>query len=138
MQIEIPADAQVQIIVGRVRPAIGEGGLPMVVEREAPASSDAGRGGRRLLKGTIAVLLLASSFAAGDYFGKAPNTLHLADAVTASAAPRPAVPDDLSTPTAAARVPPAFRRQLEERPAVIPPPGPATAAPGKNPFGLEN
>jgi hypothetical protein len=131
MQIEIPADAQVQIIVGPGRTPIGESGLPMLVEREAAASSGAARGGRRLLKGAVAVLLLASSFAAGDYFGRAPNTLRLADAATASAAPRPAVPGDLSPP-------PAFQRQLQGRPAVIPPPDPATAAPEKNPFGLEN
>jgi len=137
MQIEIPADAQVQIIVGRGRPTIGEGGLPVLVEREAAPPAGAGRGTRRLLKGVVAVLLLASSFAAGGYFGRAPDTLHLADAATASAAPRPSVPD-LSPPTAAAGVPPAFRRRLQQRPAVIPPPGPATAAPGRNPFGLDN
>jgi len=136
MQIEIPADAQVQIIVGHGRAAIGESGLPMLVEREAAASSG-GRGSWRLLKGAVAVLLLASSFAAGDYFGRAPATLHLADAATASAAPQPTVPVDPS-PQAGGRMPPAFRRQLQERPAVIPPPGPATAAPGRNPFGLEN
>jgi hypothetical protein len=137
MQIEIPVDAQVQIIIGRVRPAIGESALPMLVEREAAASSGAGRGGRRLLKYAVAVLLLASSFAAGDYFGRVPGTLHLADAATASAAARPAIPGDPS-PQAGGRVPPAFRRQLRERPAVIPPPGPATGAPSRNPFGLEN
>jgi hypothetical protein len=138
MQIEIPADAHVQIVVGRGRPAIGESALPMLVEREAAASSGAGRGGRRLLKGAIAVLLLASCFVAGDYFGRPPDTLHRADAAAASAAAHPADSDDPAPRTAAARVPPAFRRQLQERPAVIPPPGPATAAPSKNPFGLEN
>jgi len=129
MQIEIPTDAQVQIIVGRARPAIGESGLP--------ASPGAGRGGRRLLKGAVAVLLLASTFAAGDYFAKTPDRINPAYAA-ASGASQLGVPGDPLPPTVAAQVPPAFRRQLQERPAVIPPPGPATAAPGRNPFGLEN
>jgi hypothetical protein len=89
MQLEILEGTHVQIIVGSRTSAAGGGTLPTLldaaaVERPAP------RSGRAVLKGCLVVLLLAASFAAGDYFGGRPHAPELTRAAAAS--PSPAVP----------------------------------------------
>jgi hypothetical protein len=101
------------------------------------------------LKGGLAVMMLASSFAVGQHFGNSPRVPELAR--TAAALPRPALsadphafpdpPQPREAPAqTAGEVTANFQKQLQQPPTVIPPPGQtgAPGTPGKNPFGLEN
>jgi hypothetical protein len=166
MQFEIPEDAHVHIVIGnpaswvlsprtcsvgkacaRLDPVAA--GAPLTVPGDAAAIRLAPRFGRFLLKGGLAVMMLASSFAVGQHFGSFPHSPELAR--TAAAPPRPtlsaeqyAVPDRPQPREAPGQtdgqVTANFQRQLQQPPTVIPPPG-QTVAPetvGKNPFGLEN
>ena len=110
-------------------------------------------------------MLLAASFAAGDYFGNRPHPLELARAVAALPRPAPGgehhafpdrpLPREAGMPAPSGLIPGEFQRQLQQPPTVIPPPSQAAASPapgsslgqgftgagaptGKNPFGLEN
>jgi hypothetical protein len=117
---------------------------------EPSAARPALRFGRLLLKGGLAVIMLAGSFAVGQHFGSSPRTPELAR--TAVAVPRPAptaeqqhaFPDPPQPREARAQtageVTANIQKQLQQQPTVIPPPGQtgAPGTPGKNPFGLEN
>ena len=161
MLFEIPEGAHIQIIVGSRAPAAGRDTPPALLDA-APVERPAPRSGRPLLKGGLALMLLAASFIAGDYFASRPRAPELTRAAAALA--RPAAPageqhafPDRPLPREAAapsgQVPTEFQKQLQQPPTVIPPPGQAAAlpapgpgpgfsgtgsAPGKNPFGLEN
>jgi hypothetical protein len=156
MRFEIPEDALVHIVVGTpasVKASAGHNpaaaGALLAVPGDAAAVRPAPRFGRLLLRGSLAMMLLAGSFAAGLHFGSFPRAPELAR--TAVALPRPA-------PTAEQRAfpdPPQpregraqtagevtgnFQKQLQQPATVIPLPG-QPGAPGllgKNPFGLEN
>ena len=161
MQFEIPEDAHVHIVIGKPTSwecstgracaglDRGAAGTLYAVPGDAAAGRPAPRFGRLLLKGSLGVMLLAGSFAAGLHFGSFPRAPELAR--TAAALPRPAPtteqhafpdpPQPREAPAqTAGQVPADFQRQLQQPPAVIPPPGQtgAPGTPGKNPFGLEN
>ena len=166
MQLEIPGDAHVHIVIGK--PASwafsprtfsvgkacagidpGAGGALPALSGNTGASRPAPRFGRLLLKSGLGVLLLAGSFAVGQHFGSSPRAPELAR--TAATLPRQALSDeqyavpDRPQPREApgqsdGQVTANFQRQLQQPLTVIPPPG-QTGAPetrGKNPFGLEN
>jgi hypothetical protein len=136
MQFEIPDGAQVQIIVGSSIPAANGRTLPALLEGkcERPAT----RSGRPLLKGSLVVMLLAASFAAGHYLG-GPNTPEVAR--VAAALPRPApsseqhpfpdhpLPREATVPGPSGQVSAEFKTQLRQPPTVISPPGQAAALP---------
>ena len=166
MQFEIPDDARVHIVIGeptswdfsprscsagKVCAGLDRGaaGALLAVPGDAAAVRPAPRFGRLLLKGSLCVMLLAGSFAAGQHFASSSRTPGLAR--TAAALPRPAPsaeqhafpdpPQPREAPAqTAGEVTANFQRQLQLPPTVIPPPGQAGASgtPGKNPFGLEN
>jgi hypothetical protein len=152
MQFEIPDYAQVHIVVGP--PASAEGGArfepgpidALVTLSGAPAQPPQRRHfGRLLLKSSLAVVLLAFSFAVGRHFGGA-TSLHAINTASRTALALP-------PPQPASQVPAEFTQQLQQPPTVIPPPGQTAApaepgagsaasaaapTPGRNPFGLEN
>jgi len=147
MQLEIPEVAYIQIVICRSAPAAGVGALPTVLEA-APGERSPPRSGRPLLKASLAVLMLAASFAAGDFVASRAGT---APALAVTDRPSAALPQRASagphgSPAAAeVPVPDALRRQLRQPPSVVLPPGqaalptpPAAAMPERNPFGLEN
>ena len=156
MQFEIPEDAYVHIVIGA--PALvkscamsdpGVTGPLLSAHRDASSVRPALRFGRLLLKGSVGAMLLAGSFTAGQHFGSFSRAPELAR--TAAALPRPAPsteqhtfpdrPQLRETPAqTAGEVTANFLKQLQQPPAVIPPPGQTVApgVPGRNPFGLEN
>jgi hypothetical protein len=166
MQFEIPEDAHVHIVIGKpiswafsprtcsagkAYAGLGPEGVGELVAltSEPSATRPAPRFGRLLLKGGLAVIMLAGSFAVGQHMGSSPRAPELAR--TAVAVPRPAptaeqhaFPDHLQPRGAAAQtadqVTADFQRQLQQPPTVTPPPGQmgTPLTPGKNPFGLEN
>jgi hypothetical protein len=134
MQVEIPEGAHIHIVVGNPARAFACHGLepPGAV----PALAGTGRAAPRLLlKSSLAVLLLAGSFALGHYSGATPTS------ELTRAAAEPAVDHPLSGAApaeAAVQVPAEFQRQLQQQPWVTPPPrSPPPGASGQNPFGLE-
>jgi hypothetical protein len=147
MQLEIPETAYVTIVIGRAVPAIGAGAPPTVLDA-APGERSPPRSGRPLLKGCLAVLLLAASFAAGDFVANRPGAapaLAVTDPPPAALPPGASVGEHGSPAAAEVPVPDALRRQLRQPPAVVPPPGqaaepasPGATLPERNPFGLEN
>jgi hypothetical protein len=160
MLLEFPENAHVQIIVGRS--VLAACTLPALLD--APSvERPTGRAGRPLLKASLAVMLLAASFAAGDYFASRPRAPELARAAAALPRPAPAgeqrpfpdqpLPGEATSTLPSGQVPAELQKQLQQPPTVIPPPGRAaaptspgsgspvptgTGVPGKNPFGLEN
>ena len=143
MELVIPEDTQVHILIGKAP-------LLALPEPTIPDVPPAGRG-RKLLRGTLALVLLAGAFVAGRHYpGQA--AVAARPAVAMSAPPPPtgqfAFPDrPLPQPSTATpapheelgQVPASFAEQLRQAPDVMPPPGQTPgAAPGKNPFGLEN
>ena len=137
MQFEIPEDAHVHIVIGKPATAKvcagldpGAAGALLAVAGDTPAVRPAPRFGRLLLKGGLGVMVLAGSFAAGQHFASSPPAPELAR--TTAALSRPA--------QTAGQVPADFRRQLQQAPTVVPPPGQTAVPerPAKNPFGLEN
>ena len=166
MQLEIPEDAHVQIIIGSPASVACGGTLP-ALRNPPPAEQPAPRSGRLLLKGGVLVMLLADSFAGGGYFANRPHAPELTRAAAALPRPAPsseqhAFPDrplarEATVPAPSGQVPAEFRKQLQQPPTVIAPPGQAAvspapgltppqplgvagtgSAPVKNPFGLEN
>jgi len=165
MQFEIPEDAHVHIVIGKptswsfsprtcsARKAYAglgpeSGGELVALTGEPSAARPAPRFGRLLLKGGLAVIMLASSFAVGQHFGSSPRAPEMAP--TAAALPQPLSAEQHAFPEppqpreapaqTAGEATANFQRQLQLPPTVIPPPGQAGASgtPGKNPFGLEN
>jgi hypothetical protein len=156
MQFEIPEDAHVHIVIGKPGSAKVDAGLDpgpagalLAIRGEASAPRPAPRFGRLLLRGSLAMMLLAGSFAAGQHYGSFPRAPELAR--TAVALPRPAPPADQhafpdrpqpheSPAQTASQLPADFQRQLQQPPTVTPPPGQTILpeTPRKNPFGLEN
>ncbi len=156
MQLEIPEDAYVHIVIGA--PALVKScaasdpditGPLLSAHRDVSSVRPALRFGRLLLKGRVGAMLLAGSFTAGQHFGSFSRAPELAP--TAAALPRPAPsteqhtlpdrPQPRETPAqTAGEVTANFQKQLQQPPTVIPPPGQlgAPVTPGKNPFGLEN
>lgn len=147
MNLEIPEDANVQIFIGTPAP------LALADKSAASTGLAASPGGsRKLLNGAFAVALLAVAFALGQHsVVRSPRTELASNRTSASAQPHPApeteqhafpdgpLPRDLAQ-GGDGQIPPDFRRQLQQIPAVVPAPGaPApTAEPGRNAFGLEN
>ena len=166
MQFEIPEGAHVHLIISKptswaLSPrtcAVGKacakldpgvGGDFLALPGEGTAARPAPRFSRLLLKGSLAVMLLAGSFAVGQHFASPSRAPKLAR--TAAALPRPALsaeqhafPDPPqpreAPPQTAGEVTANFQKQLQQPPTVTPPPGQTGApeTPGKNPFGLEN
>jgi hypothetical protein len=156
MQLEIPEGAHVHIVIARAALAKACGGLDsgagaaiLALPGEAGAARTAPRFGRLLLRGSLGMMLLAGSFAAGQHFGSFPRAPELAR--TAAALPRlaptaeqRAIPDPPQPPEAPAQtageVTANFQKRFQQPPTVIAPPGqsgvPETR--GRNPFGLEN
>ncbi len=142
MELVIPDGARVTIAIGPEPAALPE----TVAIGHPPAGPH-----HLLLKGAVVGVLVLGSFVAGQRFGgrggaqfafaaarQPPSTVLPLPTQHAFPAPlpRPAPPPGGS---AARQVPPQFARQMRQPPVVVPPPGQApTAAPGKNPFGLEN
>ena len=127
MNLELPADARIQIFVS---PA-GEPGPR--TESALMLPSPAPR--RRLfLKGMIVLVLVGGAYLFGEHAGNLAPSLRNAQAQNLAAAP----PFAQGT-TSDQGVPPAFAQQLQHPPTVTPPPGaPTSTAAGKNPFGLED
>jgi hypothetical protein len=143
MELVIPDGARVTIAIGPEPAALPE----TVAIGHPPAGPH-----HLLLKGAAVGVLVLGAFIAGQRFGggggaqfafaaarQPPGTvlpLPTQHAFANAPLPRPAPPLGSSS---AAQVPPQFARQMDQPPVVVPPPGQApTAAPGKNPFGLEN
>jgi hypothetical protein len=149
MQFEIPEDAHVHIVIGKptswafsprtcsagkAYAGLGPEGAGELValSGEPSVARPAPRFGRLLLKGGLAVIMLAGSFAVGQHFGSFPRPPELAR--TAVAVPRPAptaeqhaFPDHLQPRGAEAQtadqVTADFQKQLQQPPTVTPPPG---------------
>ena len=146
MELVIPEGAQVHITVGH--PPL----LALPATSTPQALPEAPQRRRPLLKGTLAVALLAGVFVAGRHSGAPPAPIGTATAALTAAnpgpppverafpeAPLPHTPPPVSAQgQAPAQVPPALAEQLRQPPTVIPPPGqPAPGAGASNPFGLQ-
>ena len=127
MNLELPADARIQIFVAPACDPASRSESTLVLPSPAPRR-------RLFLKGMIVLFLVGGAYLFGKHAGNLAPSLHNAQAENLAAAPqfaRGTTPDQ--------GVPPAFARQLQQPPSVTSPPGaPASAAPGKNPFGLED
>ena len=127
----------------------GAAGALLTFPGDVGAVRPAPRFGRLLARGSLAMMLLAGSFAAGQHYGSFPRAPE--PARTAAALPWPAPTaeqhafhDSPQPPEAPAQtageVTANIQKRLRQPPTVIPPPGQtgAPGTPGKNPFGLEN
>jgi hypothetical protein len=147
MELVIPEGAQVHITVGHP-PLLA---LPAASPPQALPEALPPRRGRPLLRGTLAIALLAAAFIAGRHTGAPPAPIGTATAALTAPNPGPrpverAFPDRAlphSAPVVSAQgeaptqVPAALAEQLRMPPTMIPPPGQvAASANAPNPFGL--
>jgi hypothetical protein len=127
MNLELPADARIQIFVVPAGDPGPNSESTLVLPSPAPRR-------RLFLKGTIVCALVGGAYLFGEHAGHLAPSLRNAQAQSLAAAPP--VPQGT---TSNEGVPPAFAQQLQRPAIVTPPPGaPVSAAPGKNPFGLED
>lgn len=124
MNLELPADARIQIFVAPAGDPVPRPESTLVLPSPAPRR-------RLLLKGTIVLVLVGSAYLFGEHGGHLAPSLRNVQAQNLAATPPLA-----QGTTSDQGVPSAFAQQLQQPPSVTPPPG--AAAPGKNPFGLED
>ncbi len=144
MSLDVPDGVTVQVLLGAQQPlALTDEG----VRPEPPRR----RGGKLVGRTVLAVALLAVGFVAGQHIrspGPATGLAEAAATVRVPPAVTKAFPDapptaavDVQAPSARAsrQVPTAFANQLQQTPAVQPPPGaPSPSGPGPNGFGLDD
>lgn len=148
MTLDIPDHAQVQIFVGEHVALPAFAGVARTVE---PRSESRPSRGRPLLKTIGVAALVVTAFLMGQHFSMRPVGIGLASSAGAGpAAARPSALDPqafadsrLPSPAPAAepdQIPPAFAQQLQQAPAIVPPPGapPGGSASSKHAFGLDN
>jgi hypothetical protein len=128
MHLELPADARVHI------PIAPMGSLPPSEGTSVPSALPAPPPRRRLLKGTALLLLVGGAYCLRGHSARQSGAMQ----ARAQSSGTPLAADDRA-PRTPPDVPPAFARQLQQPPAVTPPPGAAPSAPAaKNAFGLED
>lgn len=126
MNLELPADARIQIFVAPSGDSVPRPESALVLPSPAPRR-------RLFLKGMIVLVLVGGAYLFGEHAGHLAPSFRNAQAQNLGAAP----PSAQGTASDQG-VPPAFAQQLQHPPTVTPPPGaPTSTAGGKNPFGLE-
>ena len=128
MNLELPADARVQIFIAP------KGTFPIPQGAAVPSVLPAPRPRRLLLKGTAFLALLFGAFVLGGHAARQAGVLE-AHAQSPETQVPPGQPDQAQP----REVPPAFTRQLQQQPTVTPAPGAApSAAAAKSAFGLQD
>jgi hypothetical protein len=128
MNLELPEGARIQIFV------VPMGGAAPPPDTAQPVALPSPRRRHLFLKGTVALALVGGAYLFGEHARTLGGSLHPAQAQDLAVSPPRA-----QTAAPALGVPPAFAQQLQQPPSVTPAPGaPASGAPGKNPFGLED
>ena len=128
MNIELPADARVQIFIAP------SGAFPISEGLAVPSVLSATPPRRRLLKGTAILALLFGAFVLGGHAARQAGVLQ-----AHAQSPEAQVPSGQRDQAVPREVPPAFTRQLQQPPTVTPAPGAApSAAAANSAFGLQD
>ena len=133
MNLELPADARVQIFISSGSAIAFPDTAQFAATPALAAPVTSTKTARPLLKGVAVLLLVAAAYTLGSRSGSHADPL-LGRAQASAQQPQA---DALARPR---EVPQGFAQQLQQPPVVTPPPGLAAdnAAPAKTGFGLED